>query len=64
MPGSGEVASNGPDEPRRVHPAFVHAFREVGFLVTEENAHTFSDEEVEAWNDAVAEGERRYGPID
>lgn len=64
MPSNGEAATNGPDEPKRVHPAFAHAFRKLGFLVTEENADSFSDEDVTAWNDAVAEGERRYGPID
>lgn len=64
MPTNGEAATKGPDGPKRVHPAFAYAFRRVGFLLTEENAHTFSDDDVSAWTEAVAEGERRYGPID
>jgi hypothetical protein len=67
MPDNGE-ATNGPDEPdqpvpRGIHPAFIHAFRRCGFLLTEANAHTFSDKDVQRWNAAVAEGERIYGPV-
>ncbi len=68
MPNNGE-ATNGPDEPddhapERVHPAYAHAFRKVGFLLTTANAHLFDDEDVRSWNEALAEGERLYGPID
>jgi hypothetical protein len=34
-------------------PAFVHAWRECGYLVTEDNRHTFSAAEVMAFSDAV-----------
>jgi hypothetical protein len=65
MPTNDE-ATNGPDEPvsASIHPAYIHAFRKVGFLLTEANAHTFSDEDVRRWNEALAEGERKYGPVD
>ncbi|WP_314414808.1 hypothetical protein [Streptomyces sp. DSM 40484] len=36
-----------------VDPAFVHAWRECGYLVTEDNRHTFSAAEVMAFSDAV-----------
>jgi hypothetical protein len=37
-----------------VDPAPIHAWREVGYLVTEENQHLFSAAEVQAYTDAVA----------
>lgn len=43
-------------------PAYVHAFETLGFLVTEENAHLFGDEDLAAWKAAVEEGERLHGP--
>ena len=64
MPRNGEARDNGGPAPKRVHPAFIHAFEKVGFLLTEQNAHTFSAEDVQAWDDAVAEGEGIYGPVD
>jgi len=36
-----------------VDPAFIHAWRELGYLVTDENRHMFSAEEAAAWRDAV-----------
>lgn len=64
MPENGE-ATNGPDESTKgIHPAYIYAFRRCGFLLTEANAHTFSDEDVRRWNEAVADGERIHGPVD
>lgn len=37
-----------------VDPAMIHAWREVGYIVTQENRHTFSAEEVRAFTNAVA----------
>ncbi|MFE2869877.1 hypothetical protein [Embleya sp. NPDC059259] len=37
-----------------VDPAMIHAWREVGYIVTQENRHTFSAEEVRAFTQAVA----------
>lgn len=37
-----------------VDPAYIHAWREVGYLVTSENQHLFSAAEVQAYFDAVA----------
>lgn len=34
-------------------PAHVHAAREIGYLVTQDNQHLFFAMEVEAWRDAV-----------
>ena len=36
-----------------VHPAYVHAVRVCGFVYTEENAATFSAEDVARWDAAV-----------
>lgn len=36
-----------------VHPAYVHAVRVCGFVYTEENAHTFTPEQVGRWNQAM-----------
>lgn len=63
MPSNGEAANGDEGKGKRVHPAFAYAFRTVGFLLTDQNLDTFSDDDVSAWNEAVAEGERRYGPI-
>jgi hypothetical protein len=38
-----------------LHPAFVYAFEKLGYLVTEANAHTFTDDEIEAWEQALDE---------
>jgi len=37
-----------------IDPVFGKAWRDLGYLVTTENQHTFSAAEVEAWHDAVA----------
>lgn len=37
-----------------VDPAFIHAWQEVGYIVTSENEHVFSATEVQAYLDAVA----------
>lgn len=36
-----------------VDPAFIYASREVGYIVTEDNQHTFSAAEVQAYEEAV-----------
>lgn len=61
-PENGEAPADGP--PASIHPAYTYAFRRLGFLLTETNAHLFDDDDVRRWNEAVADGERIYGPID
>lgn len=36
-----------------LHPAYVFAVRHCGFLLTEMNMHTFSDDDVGEWEDAL-----------
>ena len=36
-----------------VHPAYVHAVRECGFVYTEENAATLTRDQVAQWNAAL-----------
>ena len=36
-----------------VHPAYVAAVRACGFVHTEENAHTFTAEQLRQWDDAM-----------
>lgn len=36
-----------------VHPAYIHAVRACGFVYTEENAHTFTADQVARWDAAV-----------
>lgn len=36
-----------------VHPAYVHAVRQCGFVLTEENRHTLGDEQIARWDRAV-----------
>lgn len=64
MPSNGEARDNGGRAPKLVHPAFIHAFEKLGYLVTAQNAHTFTDEDLRAWNEAVAEGEELHGPVE
>ena len=40
-------------ETASVHPAFVHAFRVCGFLLTEENADQFDLDDINRWEEAV-----------
>lgn len=47
-----------------MNPAYRYAFDKLGYLVTEDNASRFSDEELAAWDEAVAEGERVNPPDD
>lgn len=35
-------------------PAFVTAWKELGYIVTEDSQHLFSAMEVDAWNEAVS----------
>lgn len=39
----------------KVDPAFVHAYILTGLLVTEDNVHLFTQDEIEDWTDAVIE---------
>ena len=41
--------------------AFIHAIRKTGRIVGPGSEHVMTDEEIEEWNAAVAEGERLYG---
>ena len=36
-----------------VHPAYVHAVRQCGFVLTEENRHTLTSDQIAAWNAAM-----------
>jgi len=36
-----------------VHPAYVHAVRECGFVHTQENEDTLTAEQLARWNDAL-----------
>ena len=36
-----------------VHPAYVHAVRTCGFVLTEENQATLTGEQVARWNEAL-----------
>ena len=47
-----------------IHPAFAHAVRVTGFIVTEMNAEQFTDDDIQEWNTALAAGEAIYGPIE
>jgi hypothetical protein len=35
-------------------PAFIHAFEQTGLLVTEDNQHLIADQDLQAWQAAVA----------
>ena len=36
-----------------LHPAHAFAVRQCGFLLTQMNVDTFSDDEIDAWEDAL-----------
>jgi hypothetical protein len=36
-----------------VHPAYVYAVRQCGFVLTDENRHTLTDEQIAAWDAAM-----------
>jgi hypothetical protein len=38
-----------------VHPAYVHAVRRCGFVLTEANSHTLRPDQVERWDAAIEE---------
>ena len=42
-------------------PAFIYAYRRTGLIVTEENEHLLTDEDRQAWRDALAEYEQMIG---
>jgi len=46
-----------------MHPAFVHAIKTTGFLLTSMNVDQFTDDDIDEWNAAIAEGESIHGPI-
>lgn len=35
------------------HPAMIHAVDECGFILTEANAHLFTDDDLNEWEDAI-----------
>lgn len=39
-----------------IHPSVIYAFVKCGFMVTEANAHLMSDDMLDEWDDAIAEG--------
>jgi hypothetical protein len=46
-----------------VDPAFIYAFEKTGgLLVTEQNMHLISEEDLAAWQDAIDEYEARHRP--
>ena len=38
-----------------VHPSIIHAYHRTGFLVSEENLHLLSPDEIEEWKAAIEE---------
>jgi hypothetical protein len=43
-------------------PALIHAFEQTGLLVSEDNRHLIPDNDLQAWDDAVADYRRRHPP--
>jgi hypothetical protein len=43
-----------------VDPAFIHAYKVTGRLVSEDNLHLLTEEEIQEWGDAVAEYQRLH----
>jgi hypothetical protein len=41
-------------------PAFIHAYKVTGRLVSEDNLHLFTEEEIQEWGDAVTEYQRLH----
>lgn len=41
-------------------PAFIYAYKVTGRLVTEDNLHLLTEEEIQEWGDAVAEYQRLH----
>ncbi len=41
-------------------PAFIYAFEKTGLLVTEQNQHLISDEDLAEWDAAIEEYERKH----
>jgi hypothetical protein len=41
-------------------PAFIHAYKVTGRLVTEDNLHLLTEEEIQEWGDAVADYHRLH----
>ena len=44
-----------------IDPALIHAFEETGMLVTEGNEDLFTEEDIEKWNQAIAEYKWKHG---
>jgi len=38
-----------------IDPAFIHAFRKTGCLLTDQNIHFFTEPELAKWNEAINE---------
>jgi hypothetical protein len=75
-PASPTVISMGPADQERIldeltgalarsgtHPAFVHAVRKTGFMLTEANMVLLDEKALDAWSIALKEGEDTHGPI-
>lgn len=45
-----------------LNPAISYAFRKTGLIVTEENQHLLSQEDLEEWQQAIEEGLRLFRP--
>ena len=43
-----------------MNPAFIYAFEKTGLLVTEQNQHLISDEDLAEWDAAIEEYERKH----
>ena len=45
-----------------LNPVISYAFKKTGLLVTEENQHLLSEEDLEEWQQAIEEGSRLFRP--
>ncbi|MBM4167671.1 MAG: hypothetical protein FJ215_00715 [Ignavibacteria bacterium] len=45
----------------KIDPVQLYAVRKTGMILTEENAHLFSDEDLREWEKAVEQGRRLLG---
>ena len=46
----------------RIDPAFIHAFRVTGLLVSVHNEHLIDPEDLDAWTEAVEDYRARHAP--
>ena len=45
-----------------LEPAISYAFKKTGLLVTQENQHLLSEEDLKEWREAIEEGRRLFRP--